>query len=64
MIIKDKLNELNLSQSKASRLADVPQSSFNQIANNKLYPCPAWRKRIAAVLNMTEEELFPQNKEV
>lgn len=58
MIIKNRLKELNLSQSKASRLADMPQSSFNQIVNNKLYPCPAWRKRISAVLRISEDELF------
>jgi hypothetical protein len=29
------------------------------IANGRLIPCPAWRKRIAEVLGVTEEELFP-----
>jgi DNA-binding XRE family transcriptional regulator len=59
--IKKRLEEIKMSQSKASRLADVPQGSFNLIANNKLYPCPAWRKRIAEVLGMREEELFNIN---
>jgi predicted transcriptional regulator len=64
MSLKERLKELNLSQSKVSRLADVPQSSFNQIVNNKLFPCPSWRRRIAEVLMISEEELFPEVKEV
>lgn len=57
-LIKKRLKELNLTQGKASRKADVPTTSFNLIANGKLYPCPAWRHRIAEVLKMPEEELF------
>lgn len=54
----NRLKEMGLSQSKVSRLADIPQSSFNLIINGKLYPCPAWRKRISSVLGMSEIELF------
>ena len=60
MFIKDRLISLGLSQSKAARIADIPQPSFNLIVNGKSYPCPAWRKRIASVLQVTEEELFPE----
>jgi predicted transcriptional regulator len=57
-LIKERLYHLGLSQSKAARLADIPQPSFNQIANGKFYPCPSWRHRIAEVLQAPESELF------
>jgi predicted transcriptional regulator len=57
-LIKERLNDLGLSQSKAARLADIPQPSFNQIANGKCHPCPSWRSRIAKVLQLPESELF------
>lgn len=57
--INDRLKEMGLSQAKAARMADIPQSNFNLIVNGKLYPCPAWRKRIADVLQKDEVDLFP-----
>ncbi len=60
-LLKKKLLELGLSQSKAARLADIPQSNFNLIVNGKAtYICPAWRKRIAKVLKVMENELFQE----
>jgi plasmid maintenance system antidote protein VapI len=61
--IKKRLTELGLSQSKTARLADIPQPDFNLIVNGKRHACPAWRKRIAATLGMSEEELFSINGE-
>lgn len=58
--IKNRLSEMKLTQSKAGRMADVPQCSFNLIANGKLVPCPSWRHRIAEVLQMPEEVLFAE----
>ena len=58
--LKEILKSKGLSQSKASRLADIPQSNFNQICNGRGYAPPAWRNRIAALLNVKEEELFPE----
>jgi len=62
MNLKEILSDLNISQSKAARLADVPQSSFNLIVNGKLSPCPAWRKRISLILQISEDDLFSENK--
>lgn len=64
MEIKNRLEELNLSQSKAARMSDIPQSSFNLIVNKKLFPCPSWRKRIANTLKTTEEELFGKERRI
>ena len=52
--------EKGYSQSKVSGMADIPQSNFNLICNGKQSPCLAWRKRIATVLDIPEEELFPE----
>jgi transcriptional regulator with XRE-family HTH domain len=58
--LKKALLERGLSQSKASRLADIPQSNFNQICNGKQQPCPAWRCRLSKILEIPEDELFPE----
>lgn len=58
--LKEILRNRGLSQSKASRLAEIPQSNFNLICNGKGYAPPAWRKRIAIVLGMPEDEIFPE----
>lgn len=60
--LKAIITKKGYSQSKVSRMADIPQSNFNLICNGKQFPCPAWRKRIAAVLRMSEEELFQVNE--
>lgn len=59
-LIRERLDQMGLSQSKASRMADIPYSNFNMIVNGKLYPCPAWRNRIATVLQVPESKLFPE----
>lgn len=58
--LKNRLLELKISQSKAGRMADVPQCSFNLIVNGKMVPCPSWRRRIAEVLQIPEEVLFAE----
>ncbi|HEX9058688.1 MAG TPA: helix-turn-helix transcriptional regulator [Clostridia bacterium] len=61
-MIKELLVKKGLSQSKAARLADIPQSSFCLIANGKGYCPPAWKKRIAKVLEVSESELFAEKE--
>ncbi|WP_407308765.1 helix-turn-helix transcriptional regulator [Desulfosporosinus sp. SB140] len=61
--LKEILKIKGLSQSKVSRLADIPQSNFNLICNGKGYVPPAWRKRIAIVLNVDETDIFPTERE-
>lgn len=57
--IKEILYEKRLSQSWLARECRIPQSNMNLIANQKLIPCPAWRKRISEVLDVPESVLFP-----
>ena len=61
-IIKQLLLRKGISQNKLSQLARVPVSSISMIVNEKLYPCPAWRKRISEVLEVSEELLFSNNR--
>jgi len=58
--LKKIISDKGISQSKVARIADIPQSNFNLICNGKLHPCPAWRRRISEVLEMQEDELFPE----
>lgn len=61
--LKKIIVEKGISQSKVARQADIPQSNFNLICNDKLSPCPAWRNRISIVLGIPEEDLFPEFNE-
>ncbi len=59
-----KLNEIlkarGISKAQASRMANIPQNDFYLAANGKHAFFPAWRRRLAEVLKMSEEELFPE----
>ena len=57
-ILKQMILEKGLSQNKVAQTARVPQSSMSLIANGRLIPCPAWRRRLAEVLGVSEEVLF------
>ena len=59
--LKEILKSKGLSQGKVSRMADVPASNFCLICNGKGYAPPAWRKRIANVLGVAENEIFPKD---
>jgi len=58
-ILKKMILEKGLSQNKVAQAARVPQSSMSLIVNGRLIPCPAWRIRLAEVMGVTEEVLFP-----
>ncbi|GEM_PF-1213617 len=60
MKLKEVMKEKNISQSAISRMANINQSQFNRAFNGYQLFFPAWRKRIAIALNMSEEELFPE----
>jgi predicted transcriptional regulator len=62
MRINDVLRERNISKAQAARLANIPQNDFYQATNGKRSFFPAWRKRLSEVLNMSEDELFPEYK--
>lgn len=57
--LKRMIQDKGTSQNRVAQAAHVPQSSMSLIANGRLIPCPAWRKRIAEVLGETEEAVFP-----
>lgn len=61
-IIKQVLANKGMSQNRLSQEARVPASNLSQIVNGKLAPCPAWKQRISAVLDIPENILFPESR--
>jgi transcriptional regulator with XRE-family HTH domain len=59
-IIKDILKARGMSQNSLGQRARIPQGSLSMICNDKLYPCPAWRRRISEVIGTPEYVLFPR----
>jgi transcriptional regulator with XRE-family HTH domain len=59
--LKQIMRDRGMSQNQLAYDARVPQGSISLIVNEKLYPCPAWRKRIAEVMGMPEDALFPNS---
>lgn len=59
-VIKQILATKQMSQSRLSQLARIPQPNMNLIVNGKQTPGPAWRARISEALECPEEFLFPE----
>lgn len=47
-----------LSLVKLCILTGIDPGNLSRLETGKIYPYPGWRKRIAAALQMPEEELF------
>lgn len=62
-LIKQILANKNMSQNRLSQEARIPTSNISLIVNGKMIPCKAWKQRISAALEVSEDVLFP-NKEV
>ena len=60
MKINTVLKEKGISKAQAARMANIPQNDFYQATNDKKSFFPAWRKRLAEVLDMPEDEIFPE----
>ena len=58
--INQVIKEKGYVKSELATLARIPQNDFYQATNGKKTFFPSWRKRIAEVLDMTEDELFPE----
>lgn len=59
--LKKTLEERKISKAQLSRRADITQSDFYMMLAGKRPAFPGWRKRIAAVLDVTESDIFPEN---
>ena len=49
-----------LSQSQLARLADVHPSTLSRLESGKIYPYPAWRRRLGRTLGVSGDVLFEQ----
>ena len=47
-----------LSQSVVARMAEVHPSTLSSLEAGKLYPYPAWKRRLGQVLGVSGDELF------
>jgi len=59
-----KINEIirarGMTKSEIAVMAKIPQNDFYQCTNGKKSFFPSWRKRVANVLQMPEDEVFPE----
>jgi transcriptional regulator with XRE-family HTH domain len=53
-----------LSQLKLSYLTGIAPGDISRIENGWIKPYPGWRKRLAEALGVTQDQLFPNGKEV
>ena len=58
--LKEIMRIKGLSQAALSRKANINQSQLNLALNGRQTFFRGWRKRIAEVLEMPEDELFPE----
>ncbi len=61
--IRERRQELGLSQSKLARLVGMAESTLSNIELGKWKPYPKAQKDIARTLGKSIEELFPENTE-
>lgn len=59
-ILKQARIERGLTQVKLAAAAGMSVEALRLVENGKMRPFPAWRKRLAAALNVPEYELFPE----
>lgn len=60
MLLIEIIKQNNLSKMQLALKAGISPADLYQAINGKKPFFPSWRKRIAAVLNMSERELFPE----
>jgi predicted transcriptional regulator len=58
--INEVIKEKGYTKSRVAVMANIPQNDFYQATNGKKSFFPAWRKRCSEVLEIPEEELFPE----
>lgn len=56
------LKEKGISKNQIAMQARINPADFYQAINGKKPFFPAWRARVAEVLNIQESELFPENE--
>ncbi len=57
--IRERRQELSLSQTKLARTVEVPESTLSDLELGKRQPWPKVRKALAEALGTPEHELFP-----
>jgi len=60
MRLTDERKKRGWSKSELSRRSGVALPEICRIEGGKIYPYPGWRRKLAAALEVSEEELFPE----
>lgn len=60
--MKNEAKKQNLSMNRLALKAEITPSDLSCAINGKKPMYPNWKKRIAAVLNCTVEDLFPEEE--
>ncbi len=61
--VRDVREKKGLSQLKLSRMTEIAPGTISNIENGKVYVYDGWKKRLAAALEVSEVELFPDNED-
>jgi len=62
--VREERKKKGLSQFQLAKISDINQGDISQIENEKIFPYPGWRKRLANALKVDERYLFPEIEEV
>ena len=62
-VLREEMQKRQLSQRRLADMASMAGPDLNQAMKGRRPMYPAWRCRIAKVLNMTEDKLFPEFSE-
>ncbi len=49
-----------LSQVDLTRKTGIGPATISNLENEKIFPYPGWRRKLAQALEVSEEELFPE----
>lgn len=58
--LREEMKRQKLSSNKLSLKAMISPANFSQAINGKMPFFPAWRARVAEVLDIPQNELFPE----
>lgn len=49
-----------ISQIELAHKTHIAPQTISQIENNKIYPYPGWRRKLAKALSVKEDDIFPR----
>lgn len=59
-LVREMRKQKGYSQLKLGRMTEIAPNTISNIENGKIVAYPGWRKKLAAALEISESELFPE----